>query len=673
MDISTAKLALAAAGGAASGGSVYVDDVFSTYLYDGNSSDQTIVNGIDLAGEGGLVIQRRTNVAGYWFLNDTENGADNFLFTNFTNGLGVSTSGSSFNSNGFTIGTENNLHASGNEVASWTFRKAPGFFDVVNYTGDGVRNRAVPHSLGSVPGMIIVKQTSTNGQDWHVWHRSMNPAWTGGTTAGNTDGGNNTGSIELNLTNAYSSSRGVFTYVNDTAFGVYKSNLELNSSGSTYVAYIFAHDDQRFGTTSAESIIKCGSYVGNGSANGPTIDLGWEPQFLFIKCSSRPGSSYGGGGLVLDTMRGIPTTSSGLKCIQFDESNSETNDNNIRLNLTSTGFKLTSSDIFGNLNGGTYIYMAIRRPNKPPEVATEVFSVTTTTNDNNFNTTGFPVDLAIAGNTDATYGNGISSRLQGQNLMFTNKDNGEILTLTADTWTSNTSFRFAYAGNGYNYVNYAFKRAPGFMDVVTYTGAVTSSQNPQTVSHNLGVTPELMLVKRRSGGANWYVYSNALTYPLTQRLDLNNNSVMSSTSDAWGATGSPTAPTANSFTVGIATETGWAAPSDFVAYLFATLPGISKVGAYTGTGYAINVDCGFAYGARFVLIKRTDGNADWYLYDNVRGISTGNDPYIVMNNHVPQVTNTDYIDPLSTGFTITSSAPTDLNTNGGTYIFLAIA
>jgi hypothetical protein len=113
--------------------------------------------------------------------------------------------------------------------------------------------------------------------------------------------------------------------------------------------------------------------------------------------------------------------------------------------------------------------------------------------------------------------------------------------------------------------------------------------------------------------------------------------------------------------------------STYIAYLFATLPGISKVGSYTGTGNAINVDCGFSAGARFILIKRTDSTGDWYVYDTVRGIVSGNDPYLLLNSSAAEVTNTDYIDPLSSGFTVTSSAPTGLNASGGTYIFLAIA
>ena len=106
--------------------------------------------------------------------------------------------------------------------------------------------------------------------------------------------------------------------------------------------------------------------------------------------------------------------------------------------------------------------------------------------------------------------------------------------------------------------------------------------------------------------------------------------------------------------------------------LFASLAGISKVGAYVGTGNDLNVtDLGAA--ARFVLIKRTDTNSDWYTYDSTRGIVSGNDPYLFLNDNAVEVTNTDYIDPHSSGFTITSSAPAGLNASGGKYLYLAFA
>ena len=111
----------------------------------------------------------------------------------------------------------------------------------------------------------------------------------------------------------------------------------------------------------------------------------------------------------------------------------------------------------------------------------------------------------------------------------------------------------------------------------------------------------------------------------------------------------------------------------YIAYLFDTLEGISKVGTYTGTGSDIDVDCGFSAGARFVLIKRIDSTGDWYVWDSTRGIISGNDPYLLVNDSAVEVTSTDYIDPLNSGFTVTSAATADLNFFGGTYLFLAIA
>ena len=111
----------------------------------------------------------------------------------------------------------------------------------------------------------------------------------------------------------------------------------------------------------------------------------------------------------------------------------------------------------------------------------------------------------------------------------------------------------------------------------------------------------------------------------------------------------------------------------FVAVLFSTLSGISKVGSYSGTGNNVDVDCGFTAGARFVLVKRIDSTGHWYVWDSARGIVSGNEPYAELNKSSGETGGSDYIDPLNSGFTITSEAPANINANGGTYIFLAIA
>jgi hypothetical protein len=142
-------------------------------------------------------------------------------------------------------------------------------------------------------------------------------------------------------------------------------------------------------------------------------------------------------------------------------------------------------------------------------------------------------------------------------------------------------------------------------------------------------------------------------------------------SGAWGGAGNGSGLGSNLANATATTITGagnlYGSGVSMVTYLFATLAGVSKVGSYTGTGADLNVDCGFSAGARFVLIKRTDSTGDWFLWDSLRGISAGNDPYLLLNSTAAEVTNTDYIDPLSSGFTLTSSF------TAGTYIFLAIA
>ena len=201
--------------------------------------------------------------------------------------------------------------------------------------------------------------------------------------------------------------------------------------------------------------------------------------------------------------------------------------------------------------------------------------------------------------------------------------------------------------------------------MVAYTG--TSSA--RTIPHNLGVVPEFIIVKNRDSNDNWICYHSGNTAaPATEVIKLNETDGTSDYDAAWN----DTSPTSSVFTVGSYSATNNTG-QDLIAYLFATLAGVSKVGSYTGTGSNVNVDCGFSAGARFILIKRSDSTGDWYVWDSERGIVAGNDPYLLLNSTAAEVTSTDYIDPLSSGFTVTSSAPAALNASGGNYIFLAIA
>jgi hypothetical protein len=216
--------------------------------------------------------------------------------------------------------------------------------------------------------------------------------------------------------------------------------------------------------------------------------------------------------------------------------------------------------------------------------------------------------------------------------------------------------------SGYTYINYFFKRAPSFFDEACYTGTGANT----TFTHNLGVVPELIIVKRRNTTGAWDSYCSALAN--TEYVVLNTTAAKATGATRWNST----TPTSSVFSVGTSTTTN-ASGGTYVAWLFATCAGVSKVGSYTGTATTKQIDCGFTAGARFVLIKRTDSTGDWYVWDSARGIIAGNDPYLLLNNTDAEVTNTDYIDTYSAGFEISSTAPAAINANGGTYIFLAIA
>jgi hypothetical protein len=313
---------------------VDVADVFSTDLYTGNGSTQSITNGIDLSNEGGLVWSKiRNGTYGHRFT-DTERGVGNFLQSSDTTAeLAAATGLTSFNTDGHSLGNNVGYNENTKTYAAWTFRKSPKFFDVVTYTGTGSA-RTVAHDLGSVPGMVIIKRTDSVG-DWLVYHRTNAPThyMYFNTTSG--------------LAGPYS---GYFnnTAPTDTVFSVGNDSY-VNLSGGSYVAYIFAHD------TEDNGIIQCGSYTGNGSATGPVITLGWEPQWLMVKNTNGPFSENW---VIMDKTRSTANTRDDLLFPNL--SNAEVSGSR-GVDFLSTGFQPVTTSSEMNSSGKNYVYMAIRK------------------------------------------------------------------------------------------------------------------------------------------------------------------------------------------------------------------------------------------------------------------------------------------------------------------------
>ncbi len=634
--------------------SLFIENLFSTYLYTGNGSTQTITNNIDLSGKGGLVWFKVRNKADSHWLYDTSRGVGYTLETNSTNASRALDGLTAFNSNGFSITQSSTaINGSGDTYVSWTFREQAKFFDVVTYTGDGTSVRSISHNLGSTPGFIIVKRMDATG-DWSCYHRSL---------------GVSGGYIRLNST-AAASGTAFSTPINSTVFSIESgAPASMNVNGGTYVAYLFAHDAGGFGLTGTDNVISCGSFTTDGGSSFTAVNLGYEPQWLLIKASS--GTSNW---TIVDNMRGIPVGSNGARLIA-NLSDAETSTFSWA-NLTATGFSMPTGGTNPYSPSTTYIYIAIRRgPMKTPTSGTSVFSPNVPTGFTQF-TTGFPVDLGMWNYTPGYSENTVvNDRLRGVSSTNSVTNANNLITSStvaeqASQGTRNWNNTGLYAVTS-QAVFYSFGRAPGFFDMVCYTGTGSA----QTQSHNLGVAPELLIVKSRDSAINWVVWASAPT-PQQNQYALNLNTAGtwgSSGDDIWGATltGAPNM-TSTTFSLGSYVGVNGSAKT-YVAYLFASCPGVSKVGSYTGTGALQTINCGFAAGARFVLIKRTDSTGDWWVYDSARGITSGNDPYLFLNSTAAEVTNTNYVDTASTGFQVTAAAPAGLNANGGTYIFLAIS
>jgi hypothetical protein len=618
----------------------YIEEIFSCFLYTGNGSTQTITNGIDLSTKGGMMWLARRDSAFDPRIWDTVRGRAYSVATDLTAAQTTDPAGyglTSFNTDGFSVGpassTAPNLNAA--SYVSWTFRKQPKFFDVVTYSGNnGVQN--IAHNLGSVPGCIIVKET-TGVNNWFVYHKDV------GTNA----------FLLLETTNA-TISPGQNCWNNtaptSTQFTV-GATSNTNGTGSTYVAYLFAHNAGGFGLTGTDNVISCGSFTTDGSGNA-TVSLGYEPQWLLTK-----GTSAGNDWFINDNMRGLSYST--FAFLNPNYSSAETVLSGDYLVPNATGF--TAKGFSGST---TFIYIAIRRgPMKVPTDATKVYETGTQLSTSPSFVSGFPVDFAMRKYTGISDGWNQVTRLQGTATLGSDS--------TAAETTGVTSFTFDYQ-TGWSTINSAdsgirswmFRRAPSFMDVVCYTGTGAN----RTVSHNLGVVPELMIVKSRSAAGNqWGVYAASLGN--TNVIYLNQTAATSANAFIWNNT----SPTSTVFTVSIGGTVNTSAAT-YVAYLFASCAGVSKVGSYTGNGSTQTIDCGFgAGGVRFVIIKRTDSTGGWYLYDTARGMTVLTDPYLFLNTADAQTATLGSVTTVSTGFALNSAILAAINVSGGSYIFFAVA
>lgn len=298
--------------------SVSVSDLFNVSTWSGSSSNRTITTGID-GSKGTMVWIKSTNQSYENVISDTKTGGGYYLSSNLPNAVSTSTNFiNSFGSSGYSIGDGTLVNGSSlSNYVGWQFRSGTNFFDVVEYTGNGTTQN-VAHSIGSDPGMIIVKRRDITS-NWQVYHSSYGPSQY---AVLNSPAGFISNSNRWNGVNPTSS---VFTVGDDST---------VNASGGSYVAYVFGSD------SSANGIIRAGSITASGSTI--SVSLGWRPQFVIIRMQS------GDPWLVNDAMRGVNSL--------FPASNGPQSDY-ASVSFNSTGFTMSS---FGSgVNGA---YLAVREP-----------------------------------------------------------------------------------------------------------------------------------------------------------------------------------------------------------------------------------------------------------------------------------------------------------------------
>ena len=309
-----------------------------------------------------LVVAKNRSYVDRWGWGDSVRGANKTLASNLTNAEVATTDTiMSFNSDGFTLGADAtaygwNYNRSGNSQYAYWAWKAGGAavtntagsissqvsanvsagFSVVTYTGTGA-NATVGHGLGVAPKFIIVKSRSVAGSNWPCYHVSTG----------------NLGYNYLNLTLAVINNAAYWNSTSPTS-SVFSLGIDgaNNQSSATFVAYCFAE---------VAGYSKFGSYVGNGSADGPFVYLGFLPRYIMVKSSSIGGAGYDW--FIQDTARNSVNSGSvnhlwADSIVEENNGSISTAANNV-IDVLSNGFKCRYAPGGAtNSSGVTYIYMA---------------------------------------------------------------------------------------------------------------------------------------------------------------------------------------------------------------------------------------------------------------------------------------------------------------------------
>ena len=564
-------------------------------------------------------------------------------------------------------------------------------FSIVRFTSSGGK---IPHGLGKAPNVIIFKGIDGGG-GWWMYHSSVN------------DPANN--GVPFHNTSAALGSGGNFGGIADELGFYLESSQSVVPGNQDTIAYCWA---------SIPGFSSFGIYHGNGNADGPFVNCGFRPKFVYLRSTGgqregliwdSSGRANSGSGIgPSDAMRVVSNT------LPYDSVYAD------QIQFTNDGFKMPSAAT-PNTNGSTesYIYMAFADSSTFGELGTKSkknpmivnpkqgFKAVTWVGqsqsdwDGTIGTVecGFKPDLVWWKNRDYGHDHGISDSVRGPNFrLYPTYPNSDIS--SPDTIQSFEPNGFKIGSeNGinnpaYNYIGWAWKAGgsgadfmkngeedtsiatggsitPDKMSVGTETGfsivKYPGGSDVNTIPHGLNSAPEMIIIKNLDNANGWVVGSSYLSsWAKGLGLDISNGEF-----DATSSFNS-TAPDNNVFTLGNSSGANNSS-YNYIAYCWHSVPGYSAFGSYEANG---STDGPFTYTGfkpAFVMIKRTDVGNGWEIHDNARDPHNPSGEYLMANETSYSFSSPSKLDLLSNGFKIRTNGNSTNTPDGGSYIYMAFA
>ncbi len=658
-----------ASGAAGAGGEeplevVPLEQTFTQFVRNGTNATRTFTTGIDIANNTGAMQTKQFAKGPSWATaeyNDLRS-TTTWVYSssiyptipvfNFTGSYGTkfysATYMNGFTSTGHGYTSAWQMNSTYYRMLDVVWRTSGRFFSEQTYVGDATNGRKLFHGLGCTVGSVMIKNDK---EGWNAmwWHKDI--------------GGTNKWyrfQTNPNVTAPVTISNGDITV--DDNYVTIGSSGYFNSNNLDYIMWVFAHDpDGPDGDGTGK--IACGSYT--GSTSEVDVDLGWHPQLLYIKNRNRTSDWK----ILADSMRFHDDTN--CQTTSFNFNNSTTGERHQYVMPNGKGFKVAGSGSnIDDFNYGTdsFDYIAVRAGNTgTPTSSSDFFAVDTEAYVDHHSqtaTAGFAPDMFV---TKSTGGSNVRNycRLFGRKRLHLDTTAGHLDGSPTIGWDAHDGLWNTLVTN---YITYMWKRQRGAFDIVTWDGTGSAT----TVPHNLGVVPEMIWYKRIDDSSTWRVYNSAIG--ITNYLALNQS--WGKNTDTNALAFNATSPTSSVFSVGTHNDTNGSGMK-YLAYLFASVDGVCKLGTFAGSNSQVNVDCGFTNGIKFLMIKNSGATGDWYVWDTEQGINSGphpsNEPISTWNNSNGQLTGYNAINSMSYGFSVLSGVGSGINSAGNNYIYYAIA